>query len=140
MRTGQGSWNWGITRESKHPEAAMAFLEFLLQTDQVLAMANANGAVPGTRAAISRSELYGPGRPLRLFVEQLREGFAVPRPRTPAYPIISSAFERAFRRIRNGADVKKALDEAAAVIDQDIQDNQGYPDVTELDGANQVAR
>jgi multiple sugar transport system substrate-binding protein len=118
----------------------MAFLEFLLQTDQVLAMANANGAVPGTRAAISRSELYGPGRPLRLFVEQLREGFAVPRPRSPAYPIISSAFERAFRRIRNGADVKKALDEAAAVIDQDIQDNQGYPDVTELDGANQVAR
>jgi multiple sugar transport system substrate-binding protein len=35
MRTGQGSWNWGITRESKNPEAAMAFLEFLLQTDQV---------------------------------------------------------------------------------------------------------
>ena len=31
-KTGQGSWNWGITAGSKHPQAAVEFLRFLLQT------------------------------------------------------------------------------------------------------------
>jgi hypothetical protein len=36
----------------------MQFWEFLLQTDEVLEMTNANGAVPGTKQAIDRSPLY----------------------------------------------------------------------------------
>ena len=127
-RTGQGSWNWGIPRSSKHPELAARFLEFLLGPEEILAMTDANGAVPATRAAIERSERYAEGRPLRLFAEQLLEGYAAPRPRTPAYPVISSVFTKAFHDIRNGADVKKTLDEAAEAIDRDIEMNNGYPD------------
>ena len=125
--TGQGSWNWGITTHCRRPRAAARFLEFLLQTPQVLAISDANGGVPGTRAAIARSPLYASHGPLRLFAEQLLDGYAVPRPRTPAYPVISSAFAAAFRAIRNGADVQRALNHAAAVIDRDIRDNHGYP-------------
>jgi multiple sugar transport system substrate-binding protein len=124
-RTGQGSWNWAITTRCDRPEAAARFLGFLLQPDEVLAMTAANGAVPGTRRAVSRSPLYGPAGPLRLFVAQLGES-AVPRPRTPAYPVITSAFQKAFQDIRNGLDVEEALWRAAALIDQDIQDNRGY--------------
>ncbi len=126
-RTGQGSWNWGITRNCKHPEAAARFLEFLLQPEDVLAMTEVNGAVPATRSAVARSTLYRPGGPLHLFALQLTEGYAVPRPRTPAYPVISSAFERAFRALRDGAEVQSTLDRAVAAIDQDIEDNRGYP-------------
>jgi len=126
-KTGQGSWNWGVTASCAHPEAAAKFLAFLLRPEEVLAMANANGAVPATRPAIARSKLYGPGGPLRLFVDQLTGGYAVPRPRTPAYPVITSAFQQAFLDIRHGADVGEALDKAVATIDQDIADNQGYP-------------
>lgn len=125
-RTGQGSWNWGITTSCRNPEAAMQFLAFLLQDREILAMTDANGAVPATRSAVARSELYRAGGPLHLYVAQLAEGYAIPRPRTPGYPIISSAFERSFRDIRNAADVKTALDKAVAVIDQDIADNKGY--------------
>jgi multiple sugar transport system substrate-binding protein len=57
-KTGQGSWNWGITTNCRNPQNAMQFWEFLLQTDEVLAMTNANGAVPGTKQAIDRSPLY----------------------------------------------------------------------------------
>jgi multiple sugar transport system substrate-binding protein len=57
------------------------------------------------------------------------EGYARPRPRTPAYPVISSVFTKAFHDIRNGADVKKTLDEAVKAIDRDIGMNNGYPDV-----------
>ncbi len=125
-RTGQGSWNWGITTNCKHPEAAMAFLEFLMQPDEILAMTNSNGAVPATKTAIEKSTLYGPEGPLRLFALQLLHGYSVPRPATPAYPVITSAFQQAFLDIRNGGDIKVALDRAVATIDQDIRDNKGY--------------
>jgi multiple sugar transport system substrate-binding protein len=128
-RTGQGSWNWGITSSCKRPDEAWRFLAFLLQPGEVAAMAHANGAVPATRTAIARSPLYQAGGPLHLFARQLAEGYSVPRPQTPAYPIISSAFEQAFRDIQNGGEVQSALDRAVAVIDRDISDNMGYPPV-----------
>jgi len=126
-KTGQGSWSWGITARCHNPKAAAAFLEFLLRPQEVLAMTDANGAVPATRSAIAHSKLYGEGGALHLFAQQLLGGYAVPRPGTPAYPVITSAFQQAFHDIRNGADVQASLDKAAAVIDQDIRDNKGYP-------------
>jgi multiple sugar transport system substrate-binding protein len=126
-RSGQGSWVWGIAEGSRHSAAAAAFLTFLLQPEEVLAMAAANAAVPGTTTAASRSALYAEGGPLRLFYTQLTEGYTIPRPRTPAYPIVTSAFQEAFTAIRGGEPVQAALDAAAAAIDQDIRDNRGYP-------------
>jgi multiple sugar transport system substrate-binding protein len=126
-RTGQGSWNWGITSHSPHPRAAAQFIEFLMRTEEVLVMCEANAAVPGTRSAVQQSALYGDEGPLALFAAQLLEGVSVPRPKTPAYPVITTEFQKAFQRIRNGGDVAQALDTAAERIDQDIVDNQGYP-------------
>lgn len=126
-RTGQGSWCWAVTASSEHPEAAARFLAFLLRPEEVLAMSQANGAVPATLRAIAQSPDYRKGGALRLFVEQLQGGHSVPRPRTPAYPIITAEFQRAFERIRSGTDVQTALDRAARVIDNEIADNQGYP-------------
>jgi len=128
-RTGQGSWAWGITRSCPDPEAAGAFLSFLLEDRHVLAMTQANGAVPATTTAAVASERYAPGGPLHLFVVQLREGVAVPRPPTPAYPVITSVFQGVFLDIMDGADVQDTLRRAAREIDQDLQDNQGYPAV-----------
>jgi multiple sugar transport system substrate-binding protein len=128
-KTAQGSWNWGITKNCQDQKAAMKFLEFLLQPQEVLAMTNANGAVPGTKRAIAQSPLYAPGGSLRLFSEQLLTGQTVPRPQTPAYPVITTAFQEAFANIRNGLKVQAALDKATTTIDLDIQDNQGYPEV-----------
>jgi multiple sugar transport system substrate-binding protein len=129
-KTAQGSWNWGITTNcptQKCQTTAMSFLEFLLQPQEVLAMANVNGAVPGTKSAIAKSQLYAPNGALRLFATQLLAGETVPRPQTPAYPVITSAFQEAFANIRNGLPVKTALDKAATTIDVDLQDNQNYP-------------
>jgi multiple sugar transport system substrate-binding protein len=127
-RTGQGSWCWTVTRNCAHPERAMEFLEFLLRTPEILAMTNSNHAVPGTKSAVAASADYGVNGPLHLFAAQLQEGYAVPRPRTPAYPIISSAFQKALLDIRAGGPVAKALQRAARVIDRDLADNHGYRD------------
>ncbi|HAF70763.1 MAG: Extracellular solute-binding protein family 1 [Acetothermia bacterium 64_32] len=124
--TGMGSWAWGITSTSRHPEAAWEFLEYLLRPDQILRMTAANGAVPSRRSAIAQSELYGPGGMLSVFAEQLTT-IAVPRPVHPAYPVITAAFAEAVKNIVAGADVYEELHKAALKIDQDIEDNEGYP-------------
>jgi multiple sugar transport system substrate-binding protein len=130
-KAAQGSWNWGVTtncRTATCQRAASGWLGFLLQPQEVLAMANVNGAVPGTKSAIAKSQLYASNGALRLFAEQLLARNTIPRPQTPAYPVITSAFQEAFANIRNGLDVKTALDKAATTIEIDRQDNQNYPD------------
>jgi multiple sugar transport system substrate-binding protein len=126
-RTGQGSWNWGITTRCKNPAAAMKFLAFLMEDAQILQMTQGNGAVPATKSAIEQSEDYQEGGPLRLYADLLTGGYSVPRPKTPAYPAITSVFQQAFKDIVDGADVQEVLDKAAKDITQDIEDNQGYP-------------
>lgn len=129
VKTGQGSWNWGVTRGCGNPEAAVQFITFLLEKQQVLEMIEANSAIPANLNAISISELHREGGPLHLYVRQLREGYTVPRPRTPAYPVITTIFQQAFRDIRVEVPVETALDKAAREIDQDIEYNEGYPRV-----------
>ena len=125
--TGMGSWNWGITSSCETPDLAWKFLEYLVEPDQILRMTDANGAVPSRKSAVAMSDLFGEGGPLNIFVQQLEGGVALERPITPAYPVISSAFDEAIRNIITGAVVKGELDKAVEKIDQDIEDNQGYP-------------
>jgi len=125
--TGMGSWNWGLTSTCENPEAAYKFLDYIITPEEILHMTNANGAVPARKSAIADSDLFGEGGMLNIFVQQLEGGVAVERPVTPAYPVITSAFNTAFLNIVAGADVKEELDAAVATIDQDIVDNSGYP-------------
>lgn len=124
-RTGMGSWAWGVTRESRHPEAALRFIEFLLRPEEIEAIVRANGAVPARQSVIERSELYRTGGPLHLYAEQLKQS-AIPRPVTPAYPVITSAFQEVMAKVIEGGDVKSALDGAVQTIDHDIRDNDSY--------------
>jgi multiple sugar transport system substrate-binding protein len=126
-RTGMGSWSWGITSNCPDPAGAWTFLEYLLSPQEILRMTDANGAVPARQSALAQSKLYGETGPLHLFVQQLESGRAVPRPITPAYATITTAFTEAVENIINGADVKTELSRAAQKIDQDIKDHQGYP-------------
>ena len=64
--------------------------------------------------------INGEGEPLRLFALQLEDGVSRSRPRTPAYGVITAAFQEAFDRIRSGGDVATALGAAAAEIDAEI--------------------
>lgn len=125
--TGMGSWNWGITSLCPNPDETWKFLEYLVSPDEILRMTNANGAVPARKSAIAKSELYGESGALNLFVQQLEGGVALPRPVTPAYPVITEVYAEAVQNIVAGADVKAELDKAVKKIDQDIEDNQGYP-------------
>jgi multiple sugar transport system substrate-binding protein len=125
--TGMGSWCWGITSQAEHKEAAWRFLQYLLEPEQIVRMTNANGAVPARKSALELSDLYRQGGPLQILADQLESGIAVPRPNTPAYPVITQAFSEAVNNIVRGADVQDELDRAVETIDRDIADNDGYP-------------
>lgn len=128
-KTGQGSWAWGVSAPEERRAAAGTFLAFLLERDEVLRMARANSAVPGTRAALAESSLYGADGPLRLFADQLVAGcgsgvpdrscVAVPRPQTPGYPVLTNAFAAAVDLALRGEDPRPALREAARIYDED---------------------
>lgn len=125
--TGMGSWNWGLTSSCEHPDAAWEFLSFLISPEEILHMTNANGAVPARKSAYAQSELFVEDGQLNVFIQQLDGGVALERPVTPAYPVITTAYAEAINNIVAGADVQDELDKAVEKIDQDIEDNQGYP-------------
>lgn len=135
-KTGQGSWAWAVTAPPARQAAAATFLRFLLRDRQVLETADANGAVPGTRAALRRSELYQTGGPLRLLADQLVDTCAdrvpdlactaVPRPATAGYPVVTAEVSRAVAAAMGGADPGEVLRRAARTIDEDQAANSGY--------------
>jgi multiple sugar transport system substrate-binding protein len=124
-KIGGASWQWGISSTCNSPEGARAYLEFSFQDKYITQFSDKQVVIPATEGAVEASEYFGPGGDLEPFVE-LSQKFAVPRPETPAYPVISSTFEKAAKDIMNGADVQQALDTAVAEIDANIESNDGY--------------
>jgi multiple sugar transport system substrate-binding protein len=128
IKTGVGSWEWGISSTCPYPTEAWRFLAYLMTDEEILRLTNVNAAIPARKSALARSKLYGRRGPLAVFVEQLEAGSSVPRPKTPAYNTIRIAFRTAIQAIARGADVQTELGKAAARIDREIADNRGFPD------------
>jgi multiple sugar transport system substrate-binding protein len=126
IKTGMGSWAWGMSSTCSEPVGAWAFLAHLLSDREILNMTKVNNGIPARRSAMLQSPLYGAQGPLRSYVRQLETG-GVPRPATPAYDTISKAYGEAIARIAAGADVQAELSKAAALIDQNIAAHRGYP-------------
>ena len=68
---------------------------------------------------------YAEGGKDRIFLD-FAEKFALVRPVTPAYPVISSVFQKATADILSGGDPQTVLDKAVSDIDKDIKQNGNY--------------
>ena len=135
-KTGQGSWAWGISANSRNAKAAGAFLDYLAGDPVVTAYTNADGAPPGTKTVLATDPLYKPGGPLELYSQALQHScgsgtpgpgcVSAPRPVTPAYPVISEQFGTVIREALGGGDVAALLGHAVAAIDLAYQQNNNY--------------
>ena len=125
--TGAGSWNFGISADCKAPAAAAKVLGYLMSPAEISRVTEVNGAVPGTFKALNASKNFAKGGTLEVYSQQAAEKVALVRPETPAYPTITTAFAEAVNNIVAGSDVKSELDKAAKKINQNIEDNKGYP-------------
>ncbi|WP_034609977.1 extracellular solute-binding protein [Cellulomonas sp. URHD0024] len=124
-KIGGGSWQWGMTDQCKNTDAAKAYLEFAHQTKYFVDFANTLGLIPATEEAAAQVPAYAPGGENEIYLT-LAKDFALVRPVTPAYPIISSVFQKATQDILSGGDPQPILDKAAKDIDADIKQNGGY--------------
>ena len=124
-KIGSGSWQWAVSSSCPHPQGARLFIEHLIGTDEITRFSDATGMMPTSEAAADATAVYRKGGEGRDFFEFAR-AFAVSRPETPGYPMISSSFERAMKDVREGGDSADALDRAVEAIQQDLKRNRNY--------------
>ena len=124
-RIGAGSWQWAITRDCRAPAGAAAFLQYLISPAEMAAMSRATGLMPVSAAAAELTDHYRRGGDWRIYFD-FASRYAEPRPATPAYPFISSTFEKTMSDLRGGKDPAEALDEAVDAIERNIAQNNGY--------------
>lgn len=124
-KIGGASWQWAMSSSCSNKDGAQAWLKFSRQTKYFVDYAEATGTLPGTEAAAKQVDGYQPGGKFSELVEFARK-FAVVRPVTPAYPYISTEFEKAAQDILAGADPKTALGQAAKDIDNNLRTNDNY--------------
>lgn len=124
-KIGSGSWQWGISKNSKNAAGAAAFINFIMQPSEVAKMSLATSLIPTTGKAADLTENYKKGGAWRVFYEYAKN-FALGRPATPTYPVISSAFEKVTNGLKDGANAKDLLDDAVDAINKNIADNKGY--------------
>ncbi|MBV9391811.1 MAG: extracellular solute-binding protein [Verrucomicrobia bacterium] len=121
--TGTGSWHVGIAKGSKHQAKAAKFVKFLTEDEQGSKIwFDSQGQLPATQVlltAIENAEKYRsfPANAYLLGVYEARNT-AVFRPVTPGYLQLEDIFFSTFEDIRNGAEPKQALTEAARRVDR----------------------
>lgn len=119
--SGMGSWNWGITSTCDNPDAAWTFIEFMMSSESVTIITEANGAVPARLSVLEEDERFAEGGPMNIYIQQLQEGVAVPRAATAAYPSIQTAMQDLILALSRGEDIQSSLDSAADTINNGIE-------------------
>ena len=122
--TPTGSFHFGVSRFSQHKDAAAKFVEFFTVGEGAdIWFDTWKGLPASTRLiqAIESDPAYEefPQSIFRLGVNELTSS-AVPRPSTPGFLEWESIANRAYEDIKNGADPRATLDQAAEEMDAQL--------------------
>ncbi|MGW4734300.1 ABC transporter substrate-binding protein [Streptomyces shenzhenensis] len=124
-KIGGASWQWAMSSTCSNKAGAQAWLKFSRQTRYFVDYAKATGTLPGTEAAAQQVDGYQSGGKFNELVQFARK-YAAVRPVTPAYPYISTEFQKAAQDVLAGADPRNALSQAAKDIDNNLKTNNYY--------------
>ncbi|WP_431330481.1 ABC transporter substrate-binding protein [Streptomyces sp. IPPR8] len=124
-KIGGASWQWAMSSTCSNKDGAQEWLQFSRQTKYFVDYAKATSTIPATDAAAQQIADYQPGGKFEVLVQFARE-YATVRPVTPAYPYISTEFQKAAQDILAGADPEDALSQAAKNIDNNLKTNNNY--------------
>lgn len=120
-----GGWGLTITSQSKNPDKAWKFIEYVFTLENQLKFFRATGMPVFKQIYDIYYDINRQINSAGIIFEQL-EKTAITRPVTPAYPNFSQVFAQAYIDIANGKDAKKVLDAAALEIDRDIESHGNY--------------
>lgn len=122
---GGGSWQWGVSSTCENQEMANEFLNLIMQDKYLVQYSDSTGNFPARASALPQTENYKEGGPLAPLFE-ISDNYALLRPATPGYAVISSVFDKAMHDVMSGADVQTAFNQAVKDIDANIAANDGY--------------
>ncbi|WP_156158257.1 extracellular solute-binding protein [Gordoniibacillus kamchatkensis] len=118
--TPNGSWNMAITKASKHPKEAWAFVNWVTGVEGAKVWYQETKNLPArisTAKAFPELNQY----PMNIFVEQSSK-FAKPRPVTPAYPAVTTAVSKLFADLGvANRNVDDAVADAMGNIEKALQ-------------------
>ena len=124
-KIGGGSWQWAMSSGCSAKEGALAYLKFTTDKKYYVNFSKALGLIPAKTTAAAEIPNFAPGGKYEVFLKFAQE-YPVLRPPTPAYPFISTTFQKATKDIISGGDPKSILDRAAEEIDNNVKSNGGY--------------
>ncbi|MFC0470928.1 extracellular solute-binding protein [Halalkalibacter kiskunsagensis] len=113
-----GDWNWGISTDTKHKEEAAILLNYVLNNENIVKLAEA-GNKPAARMSSFEEMSEWNEAPLNILKDQVLNT-AHPRPSTTSYPVLSTRYGQAVQNIFLGGDVQEELDKVANEVDTDI--------------------
>lgn len=116
--TPTGSWHFGIPGNAKNKALAAEFVKYMSIGEGNTMWLKGNGDVPATKAGVDEmmNSTETPGYMKIAAYESANT--AVPRALTPGYTEYDTIIHNTWEDIKNGAQVKPALDGAAAKIDK----------------------
>jgi multiple sugar transport system substrate-binding protein len=113
-----GGWQFGISRWSKHPDEAWAFVEFMTSPSSQKRLAMEAGLAPTRLEVYEDPEVQAKMPHLQCFLPAFQS--ARSRPATPLYPMISQELQRFFSRAGTDrkTDVATLARKTAATIER----------------------
>ena len=110
------AWAWGLTSQCHDVQASMHLLEFLLRDEEVVATADATGAMPALKSALVMAEDYNDSGELAMMPALVSR--AAMMPESSVYPYIARIFQQAFAKIHRKDDVGQIMAKAAMAADK----------------------
>lgn len=116
VKTPTGSWHFGINAASKNKDAAAEFIKFMTIGEGSDMWLEANGDIAARKSVIDQviSDDSAPGY-LKIGAYEAANT-SYPRALTPGFSEYQTIMNATWEDVRNGADVKEALDNAVSQL------------------------
>lgn len=119
--TPTGSWHFGIPANSQNKELAAEFIKYMSIGEGNAMWLAGNGDVPSTDAGVEALMNSEEAAGYMKIAAYESANTAVARALTPGFTEYDTIIQTTWEDIKNGADVKEALDKAAAEIEEKLE-------------------
>jgi ABC-type glycerol-3-phosphate transport system substrate-binding protein len=114
--TPTGSWHVGINQASTKKDLAAGFVKYITLGEGNSLFCTGTSQIPANKNAIDLIEKDPNANPVMKIAVYEAVHTAVPRALTPGYPEYSTVIDSMWEDVRNGANIKSALDKAVLDI------------------------
>lgn len=119
--TPTGSWTYAASSGTENIEGATELVKWMSGVKSGLVLFEKTKSLPSTYAAYEKISLFSEDENYKALYEQLRD-YGHPRPKTPAYPQLSSMFQQSLENIAlSGKDAGEQLDKATERINDKLE-------------------